>query len=361
MKIFLRYFCFCALLLVLLFIIANYTSNADYILIEKEIAAEDSLATRDLEYFKLKHGKDRKAMLFYHLMRARLLTQQGEEVSIDSTKYWVNEAKQTGDSLLYAKSLEALATFHAARGEHSQALSAQQRAYDVVLKADAASALRERHVIVTIAVLLVIAVALCMTYLHLFKQEKTRGKHKDLRLSLANKQLQLSAQNTEQFLFAIEELRKKVKENNEASSEATMTRISESMTNELISFKKQQITLSLISLTASEIAERLGNSVTDRRIRISEKDWIALTELFSQQLPQLITLLQTNGAVTVNERRICMLTLLDMGTLETGAILNLQSSSVSSAKKSLLQKLTGDAAASAKDLKTKIISILTTL
>jgi len=45
-KVFLRYFGFCALLLVLLFIIANYTSNADYALIEKEVAAEDLLSTR---------------------------------------------------------------------------------------------------------------------------------------------------------------------------------------------------------------------------------------------------------------------------------------------------------------------------
>lgn len=125
-------------------------------------------------------------------------------------------------------------------------------------------------------------------------------------------------------------------------------------------FQKQQISLAISAIASSDIIERMKCAATDRRMRISEKDWNMLTEHFSHQLPQLIVLLQTSGSITSNERRICMLTLMDIGTLEIGAILNLQSSSVSSAKKSLLTKLTNESSASAKDLKTKIISLLAT-
>lgn len=189
MKIFLRYICFCALLLVLLSFIHSYTSDADYALIEKEVATEDSLAMRDLEYFKQEHGKDRKAMLFYRFMRTHVFLHKGKEVSLDSVERWTAEAKETGDSLLYAKSLETLSAYHAARGELAQALSAQQRACGVTSHANAAFALHIRYVIALLAVVLCIGIALCLTFLHLYKREKTGKQHAERRLEQAKGQL----------------------------------------------------------------------------------------------------------------------------------------------------------------------------
>lgn len=360
MKVFLRYFAFCALFLAFLSFARHYTSDTDYALIEKEVVTGGTSAMHDLEYFRQEHEGDSHAMLFYHIMRARLLTKEGTGVSMDSVEAWVAQSKQTGDSLLYAKSLETLAACHAIRGGLPQALSAQQRAGEITRHAEADSASRHHHILAAMAVILCIVSALCMTFLHFHLRGKTEKRHAERRLALAKEQQKLSEQNANQFLAAIQELRRIVAEERAASSQVTLSEIGERMSNEMCSFQKQQVSLALAALSSSDIAERFRKSATDRRIKISEKDWNALTELFSQHLPQLITILQTNGMVSASERRVCMLTLLDLGTLETASILNLQRSSVSSAKRSLLVKLTGNASSSAKELNTAIISLIAT-
>lgn len=360
MRIFLRYALFCALLLALVTLVKNYTSNTDYALIEKEVTEGDSLALRDLEDFRQAHGEDRKALLFYHIMRTRLLTQEGEEVSLDSPKAWVAEAKQTGDSLLYAKALETLSACYAQRDELQQALAAQQRAYGIMCKENVATALQMRHSIALFAVILCCVAAFCLTFLHLYLRCRTEKRHAERRLTLAREQLSTATHNADHFLHSLQHMKQAVEAEHTSTASDALADINRKMTNEMRAFQMQQISLAITEIASSDIVERMKHSVTDRRINISEKDWSALTEEFAQRLPQLITLLQVNGAVTTNERRICLLTLLDIGTLEMASLLSLLSSSVSSAKKSLLTKLTNNDSASAKELKTKIISLLVT-
>lgn len=62
-------------------------------------------------------------------------------------------------------------------------------------------------------------------------------------------------------------------------------------------------------------------------------------------------------AINDTERKVVLLVLLDMGTLEMSSVTGLKTSTISSAKRTAYEKLSG-MAGSAKDLSKEIINII---
>lgn len=90
----------------------------------------------------------------------------------------------------------------------------------------------------------------------------------------------------------------------------------------------------------------------------TKDDWAKYSELISNEFPLLMEKLSLISNLTSTERKVCLLMLLDnIGTLEMSTILKLKSSSISSAKKDLYEKLTG-LKGSAKNLSQEIINII---
>lgn len=346
---------FFLLILALVSLVRIYTSDPDYAPVAKAVEDGDSTARHDLEIFFQEHRGEERAEVFYNVMLGQLHLCAGETISLDSAEMWSAQAQASGDSLLYAKSLNLLAECHAAQGNLAQAKSIHQRADKVTEQTYIAKAAHNRKIIAVIALALCVVAALGMTFLHFYRRETTAHRYAKRRLAQAKEQLAMTAQHSDSLLASIQQMRSTM-----TPPDASPADNDEKIDKEVCAFRTQQIVLTLTSLLYSDITERFRKSATDRRVHITSKDWSALTEQFSQQLPQLIALLQSNQTVTLSERRVCLLTLLDMGTLETASILGLQNSSVSSAKKTLIEKLTGDGSASAKDLKTKIISLIAT-
>ena len=121
--------------------------------------------------------------------------------------------------------------------------------------------------------------------------------------------------------------------------------------------KKKRVNASLALIRHSEYTARFYEASRDGRISLNRKDWEYFEELVGNEFPFLLDTLYQTPKITVTERRIVLLTLLGIGTLEMSNLLNLKMSSISTAKKTLYCKLTGKNG-SAKDLFGEIINII---
>lgn len=121
--------------------------------------------------------------------------------------------------------------------------------------------------------------------------------------------------------------------------------------------KKNRVSASLVLLRHSEYTVKFYKAAVDARVKLNKEDWECLIELIRNEFPFLLDKLYQTPKVTDTERRICLLMLLGLGTLEISNLLGLKTSSISSAKKSLFEKLTGTQG-SAKELSQEIMNII---
>lgn len=129
------------------------------------------------------------------------------------------------------------------------------------------------------------------------------------------------------------------------------------MQDKNLQIRQEQMLASLTSIRHSACAERFGKAATDGRVRLSKEDWTVLSELVAKEFPILMCRLEQIPHLTSTERKVALLMLLDMGTLEMSTVIGLQKSGISNAKKSLYEKLTGQKGG-AKDLSKEIFNIL---
>lgn len=123
--------------------------------------------------------------------------------------------------------------------------------------------------------------------------------------------------------------------------------------------KRNRISTSLSLIEKSEQAAKFYKASSNSKVVITKDDWAKYSELISNEFPLLMEKLNLISNLTSTERKVCLLMLLDdIGTLEMSTILKLKSSSISSAKKDLYEKLTG-LKGSAKNLSQEIINIIT--
>lgn len=120
-----------------------------------------------------------------------------------------------------------------------------------------------------------------------------------------------------------------------------------------------RISTSLALIRQSECAMRFCKAATDKRISLSKADWHKLSELVLQEFPLLMQKIDMNPAINDTERKVVLLALLDMGTLELSSVTGLKTSTISSAKRTAYEKLSG-MAGSTKDLSKEIINIIAT-
>lgn len=118
-----------------------------------------------------------------------------------------------------------------------------------------------------------------------------------------------------------------------------------------------RISTSLALIRQSECAMRFSKAITDGRVSLSKLDWQKLSEIVLQEFPLLMQKIDMNPAINDTEKKVVLLVLLDMGTLEMSTIIGLKNSTISSAKKTAYEKLSG-MEGSAKDLSREIINII---
>lgn len=127
--------------------------------------------------------------------------------------------------------------------------------------------------------------------------------------------------------------------------------------NEESKLTNVRISTSLALIRQSECAMRFCGATTDRRILLTKVDWRKLSELVLQEFPLLMKKIDMTPAINDTERKVVLLVLLDMGTLEMSSVTGLKTSTISSAKKTAYEKLSG-MAGSARDLSKEIINII---
>lgn len=346
--------------IILLFEISH---QDDFDLIEKEIVNGDTTAKQDVWVYGHKSDDERTQKLLYPFLRYQLLLYQNKAtISLkDSLENLYLMVKEKPDETIESEILGTLALAHYQLQNADSAYIFQHKAYEIQRKDAGRMNQRFKELRNCLLLGIILLFSIIITLLQLLQKQRHIIHTNALRLQYMKERLTMSEENMNKSLCSIRELKKSLetqshRKNQQSEDAIHLKEICSEIEKIEDSYREQQVAIALSSIKNTDVGQKFARVMSDGRLSIRYKDWVKLEEAFTENLPALIYSLTAHKAVTITEKRICMLMLLDIGTLETANLLNLQTSSISSAKKALYEKLSNKKG-SAKELKGEIIRI----
>lgn len=334
---------------------------------ESRLSSEPAAVYKELcAYPKAHELSDGYEEAYYHLLLYRAIA-ENDWTLLPPDSVIVQRGiacKQRAELSLYAGYLNLLGDIHWKRGKGEAAISFYQQS----IAAGRASCRSMEKAQNRKRVFYLLAVTAVGIFAAIFGGLSYRKNMELARKARARLFLQKKYENSRQYVESNLKTIASLTEQLESLSHETamkeihylqMQRENLGIRNKEQEIKKSRISTSLLLIRKSDCAGKFYKAAVDGRILLTKKNWDELAQLATHEFPVLMNRLEQISHITPTERKVCLLMLLDVGTLEMASIVRLGTSSVSNAKKSLYEKLTG-LKGSAKDLSQEIINIIST-